>query len=704
MRLRHILLAFALLVCAAAQAAAGPFPIAEPRIGEAPGRRLCVRVAAGDGQFLLVWQDTRSDDVRRTWAARMTRDGAVLDPTGLPLEDPSEDADFLHSVASDGRDFLIAINRHGGLRLVKVTHDGVVVPVPAPGFTGASDGNLVWLGDAYAYFFNGRLAVLDRDGRVLLAPRVAVTATTSVYELSFSISTDGTNGLLRWADAFDGRVYAAPVTTAQVRNGTLRVTSTPLPERSNTPSYGLAAAASASRHLLVWSEDGKLRGRILTAGGAPAGDRFVIAENIAQTATVAWNGSRFVVAYAVFDAIGRALRVAEYDENGTLLATPLRPPTWGSDPQVASLAGDTVVAWHPSQTVGTRKEEIRADILRTGLYLRPAEGILVTRSLPISMLPGAVWRGDHYLAVWAEVAMGTSTAIGRLDAQGRPLDGAGRLFSNSFYPAVATDGDGALVAVARDKLHLLHVARDGTITPRTVDDSRGIPDVVWNGQQYAFCAGAIIGTAAADGTVTKTAPRELPAENCAIEWTGNQYLLFWTESEFCFPVCRPPTTVRVQAYSRNLSPIGAPATLAGSNVDVQAYSILRVASAGDRTLVVWRTTSGMLRGVRLAHPGTILDPLNGFEIGPAATLGGVHAEGNNWVVGSGPYTWTIGREGHVGLRATRYPFIGEQAEAVTVRGGPSPLVIYQTEPVGAEQVRRLFGRFEISRKRPTARR
>lgn len=703
MRLSHILLACALLVCAAAHAATGPFPIAEPRIGEAPGRRLRVRAAAGDGQFLLVWQDTRSD-VRRTFAARMTRDGAVLDPTGLPLEDAPEDADFLHAVASDGRDFLIAINRFGGLRLVKVTHDGVVVPVPAPGFTGASDGNLVWLGDAYAYFFNGRLAVLDRDGRVLLTPRVAVTASTSVYELSFSISTDGTNGLLRWVDAFDGRVYAAPVTTAQVRNGTLRVTSTPLPERTNTPSYGLAAAASASRHLLVWTEDRTLRGRILTAGGAPAGERFVIAENVAQTATVSWNGSRFVVAYAVFDAVGRALHVAEYDENGTLLATPLRPPTWGSDPQVASLAGDTVVAWHPSQTTGTRKEEVRADILRAGLYLRPAEGIVVTRSLPIHMLPGAVWRGDHYLVVWAEVAMGTGTAVGRLDAQGRPLDGAGRLFPNSFYPAVATDGNGALVAVTGNGLNLLHVSRDGVITPRRIETEAGIPDVTWTGQQYAFCSANIIGTATADGAVARTAPRERPANDCAIEWTGTQYLLFWTESEFCFPICRPPTTVRVQAYSRNLFPIGAPVTLAGTNVDEQVHAVIRVATAGDRTLVVWRTTGGMLRGARIAHPGTILDPLNGFEIGPAATLTGLHVEGENWVAGSGPYTWTVGREGHVSGRLTRYPFISERAEAVTVRDGPSPLVIYQTEPGGSEQVRRLFGRFDVPRKRPTARR
>ena len=81
--------------------------------------------------------------------------------------------------------------------------------------------------------------------------------------------------------------------------------------------------------------------------------------------------------------------------------------------------------------------------------------------------------------------------------------------------------------------------------------------------------------------------------------------------------------MRVQAYSRNLFPIGAPVTLAGTNVDEQVHAVIRVATAGDRTLVVWRTTGGMLRGARIAHPGTILDPLNGFEIGPAATLTGI---------------------------------------------------------------------------------
>lgn len=96
--------------------------------------------------------------------------------------------------------------------------------------------------------------------------------------------------------------------------------------------------------------------------------------------------------------------------------------------------------------------------------------------------------------------------------------------------------------------------------------------------------------------------------------------------------------------------------------------------------------------------------MNGFEIGSAATLTDIYADGSGWVVGSGPYAWTIARSGHVGARETRYPFVSELAEAITTKDGPAPLVIYQTEPGGAEQVRRLLGQFLIPRKQRAARR
>jgi len=701
------------------QVGGAPFPIAGPRVGDAPGVRASVRVAASDEQYLLVWQDSRGIPLgRRAWAARMTRTGDVVDPTGLPLDEgtavPSL-APVSHSVASDGRDFLVATQRADVLRFVRVTREGTTEAAPVPGFA-ARSGHLVWIGDAYAFFFdaplgektvmNGaRVAILDREGRILVQPRVVVSANSAIAA-TVTTSPDNSRTLLVWTDGSDARVYAAAVNLSALRAGTLRVKATPLAERASPPVYRLAVGSSPSRHFLAWSEGNELRGRLLDGNAAAAGEKFTIAQDVAQTLSVTWNGSRFVVAYSVVAKGGRRLMVAEYDETGTLRSTPLREATYGAEPQVASLQGDVLVAWTSAEPDGRSKYEIRADILSGSQFLRPAAGILVSRSLPQYLYPDAVWRGDHYLAVWTERSSRLHASMGRFDAQGRLLDGPGQLLGDGLLAAVATDGHDALVAVAAaPKLRLVHVGHDGRMTERTVETpSFGLTDVLWTGDGYAFCSGALIGTANADGTIRKVVQRAVTSDDCNLQRVGNDYALLWSVRELCFPFCYRPTFVRAQSYSRNLSPLGSPATLAGPDIDENSFPLFRAAPAGDRTLVVWRTIDGMLRGTRISSAGVLLDPRDGFPIGMAATLTDVHADGEGWVVGSGPYAWTVTRSGTVSERVTKYPFVPELREAFTVIGGPAPLVIHQTEPGGAEQVERLVGQFVIPRKQRASRR
>ncbi len=681
---------------------ASAFPIAEPRIGGAPGVRDLVRLAASDEQFLVVWKDTRGT-TPRTFATRMTRGGVVVDPVGFALDDAGAfeyEPGFFLSAASDGRDFLVAIERSGALRFVKVTREGAITAAAAPGFHSQYGGKLVWLGDAYAYFFDGQYGVVDRDGRVLLTPRTIVSSSVPVSDTTFTVAPDGTIGLLSWIDSNDDRVYAAVVTVAAVRGGTARVSAMPAPDRNASHPLGLSVAASGSRFFLTWSESGTLLARVLDRNGAAVGAKFTIASGVDPS--VAWNGSRFVVAFAKLAAPDAVLGVSEYSEDGTLVATPLRPETAARRPQVAALGGDTLVAWNPYTTTGDRKEEVRADILGTPGFLRPAEGILVSKSAPRYRWPDAVWRGDHYLAAWTEFSDGYGVGIGRFDAQGRLLDGPGQFIPGAVLPSVATDGNGALVAVG-GALQLIHVAHDGTMTVTPIAGHNGRADVTWTGREYAFCAPKLIGTVSADGQTMATADRESIGGNCDITWTGTQYAVLWSESESCFPRCNPPTRIYAQAFSRNFSPIGAPALLTGPNVDDFADTPYRTASAGDRTLVVWRTYAGELRGARIAHPGTLLDPADGFAIGDAAMLSSVHVEGDHWIVHSGPYTWTVGRDATVGPRVRKYPFVDESAEVIAVTGGPAPLLIHQTLPGAAEQTHRLAGHFDISPKRRTTR-
>lgn len=712
MQVRFAAVFLALFVCSSSFA--GSFPISEPRIGPSPGLRRNVKIAASDEQYLVAWQDARGESFApRPWAARVTREGEVVDILGLPLDDASLSGyyvDLVQSVASDGRDFLVATQRNDDrLRFIKVTREGLVQPAPDPGFTGRY-GRLVWLGNTYAYFFDapldertvktgGRVAILDRHGNVLSAPRVIVPSNSNVYDLSVTISPDGSQSLLMATNAQNNDIFVAAAPVSAIRNGTLTVTMN-VAARTDAIAYSLSAASSPSAHFLVWEESGKLFGRVYH-GSTPAGAKFPIADAAGDPASVTWNGSRFVVAYDAHDAY-RRIAVAELDESGTLLSTPLRQTTYGADIASASLGGDTLVAWG-SVGGGSPDQDVHADIVRGSTFLHPAEGFVVSQSLPRYELPQALWRGDHYLAAWAEVSTGYRAAIGRFDAQGRPLDGPGRLLADASFVRLATDGHDALAVWQRSEtLHLSQIAHDGTVKDRQIAAQwYGRPDVIWNGEEYAFCSSSLIGTAAADGTIRQTAQRDKISETCDLVWTGTQYVTFWTESEFCFPFCRPPTSIYAQAYSRQLVAIGAPAKLVYPDVDLEPFYVFRAAVSGGRTLIVWRTTEGILRGVRIGRSGLLLDPLNGFEIGAAANLGDVFPDRGGWSVQSGPYVWTI--TDSVSARQTRYPFVPDGAEAITVRGGPAPLVIHQTLPSGGEQVRRLLGHFVVPPRQRTVR-
>ncbi|HUR82787.1 MAG TPA: hypothetical protein VM733_18655 [Thermoanaerobaculia bacterium] len=316
-----------------------------------------------------------------------------------------------------------------------------------------------------------------------------------------------------------------------------------------------------------------------------------------------------------------------------------------------------------------------------------------------------MWRGDHYLAAWTEINTRFGVGIGRFDGQGRLLDGPGQYFPTAARPSIATDGDGALVGI-NGELRLIHVAHDGTTTVLPIADRYASADVTWTGREYAFCSEKLIGTVSADGWTMIKAGAEAIGGDCDITWTGTQYAVLWVEWGLCFPACygAPPMSIYAQAYSRNLSPLGAPVLLAGPNVaQYGSEFVYHTASAGDRTLVVWVTYSGEIRGLRIAHPGTLLDPVQGFLIGDAIALSSIHVEGDHWVVHSGPDTWTVGRDATVGARVRKYPFVGERAHVIAVPGGPAPLLIHQTLPGAAAQTHGLAGHFDLLPKRRTAR-
>ena len=110
-------------------------------------------------------------------------------------------------------------------------------------------------------------------------------------------------------------------------------------------------------------------------------------------------------------------------------------------------------------------------------------------------------------------------------------------------------------------------------------------------------------------------------------------------------------------------------------------------------LVVWveKASNGLeLRGKRITASGVILDAAS-FKIGDASSISDIFAEGENWVVVSGPYTWTVSRSGHAGAREARYPFVPIDSEVDVVTSSHGPMIVFQADDGG--RVAQLFRRF-----------
>jgi hypothetical protein len=694
--------------------AAQTFLVAPPRLGPAPYQRNNVKVAASSDQFLVAWHDGREQwnlGRGRTFVSRISRDGVLRDPAGIAV---GQDLNFygassLYSVASNGTDFLVATRRDGNkVQLTKITRDGLVEPAPAIDIP-AHYANLVSLGDGYALFYNenlsvnnvvlstrGKVVVLDREGRVVRASVDIVASTGEVWDLNAALSGDGDSMLLIWKDTGDGRVHARPMSAAALRNGDVTFNSD-LDTPAVTAAFDLDIVSGGDRYFVTWIQGQEYRARILnTSGGAVGGIITVATTQFPSDIDVAWNGARFIAAYTAFEGLDRTMQIAEFTSNGVRANDVNAQRITSSTVAIASIGGDSLVAWDGWGPQQIDREKIRADIFSAASTFKfGGPGLLVSRSGAIRTDPAGIWRGSHYLAAWREQSDTTRIAIARLDATGRSIDGDGVLLGSAgaSAPSVATDGHDALVAWAQsDGAYTAHVSANGIVTPRQFSAATflGNAQVVWNGEEYAACAAKTMVRLRPDGTTKQVATiPNADSYECHLAWSGSQYLVLWRTTEICFPVCIPPTSLWAQAVSADLVPLGGAVRLANPFVAGEP----KFANAGDRTLVVWLENDGgarTLQAKRITAPGTVLDAAS-FEIGETTILGDVFADGENWVVTSGPYAWTVTRSGNVGTRETRYPFIAAGMQSDVIVGGPAPLAIFQSPD--ASLTPQIYGRF-----------
>jgi hypothetical protein len=181
------------------------------RISSAPSRQGAPSVAFDGTNFLVAWEDMRSMQRYDVYGARVSPDGTVLDPDGIPIA-TAVNGQNNPIVSSDGSGFLVAWQH------MLPSADDAIPPSH----------------DIYA-------ARVDSTG-VVLDPQGIPVSSSAGPQTRPSVAFDGTNYLVAWEDKRAGNldVYATRVSRLGV---VLDVTGIPVttgPEREGAPSvsYG----------------------------------------------------------------------------------------------------------------------------------------------------------------------------------------------------------------------------------------------------------------------------------------------------------------------------------------------------------------------------------------------------------------------------------------------------------------------------------
>jgi phosphoribosylformylglycinamidine (FGAM) synthase PurS component len=421
---------------------------------------------AFDGtNFCVVWEDDRDDTLYDIYGARVTPEGAVLDPTGIPIA-VAEDDQLTPAVAFDGTDFLAAWEdyRNGSVSDIygaRLTAQGVVrdpagIPIssaqnaqlmPALAFDGTNllvaweDYRSVSSFDIYGARVTPEGAVLDPDGFAI--------SQAANDQYSLAVGFDGDDFLVAWGDLRNGSKYDLYGARVSPEGAVLDPNGFAISQAANDQYYP-AIVFGATEYLVVWEDD---RG----------GNGYDI------------YGSRVSPEGAVLDPGGFIASQAANAEDS---------PATGFDGEVF------LVAWADDRN-GSGWDIYGARVTPQGELLDPA-GFAISQAARDQRLPAVCFDGSDFLVAWQDYRSDPAGDIygARVTPQGEVLDAGGFVISQAAdeqsAPAVAFDGANSLV-VWEDY-------RDGTrfhvygarVTPQGgVLDASGIQITTVPGYQYA---------------------------------------------------------------------------------------------------------------------------------------------------------------------------------------------------------------------------
>jgi hypothetical protein len=504
-------------------------------------------LSAGSGGVAAVLFDSQGHTLRST----------LLDAT------PSTS---IPAAASNGTEVLAAWVTSTGLRTVRLAADGSTVAAGKEiAAVGPSSVDVTWSGSEWVVAWSGTGIGVQRiraDGTEGTRDSLAGSTVTS----NISIAAIGTSWMAIWKtrnprpEASVSTTYSLTGAQSGAAGGIATVTLDPLTEafgRTQGVAYATAMAVLGGKLQTVWTHGpayiapqwndilsaviapgetlsaslASARNVLLSKRGAGQGALSMASLNGhtlaswnegmsldgvptkdlqygAYAATVTGNGldTYFLTAMYSKANIPWSVGITRFRSDGSPLDSSPIAVGLGTSPAAACGVAECLVSWN-SDNNGT----VAASRMSTSGTLLDQPPMSFGRSWADG--PRVSWNGTSYLLVWSNSQLDSRGPIYAVRITGgiaSPIQELG----TGVYPAVASDGDGWLVAWAGRTLTLVHVGSDGTASaPQTAAIGGSWPRsyLAWNGRHYVV-AGPIT-----DGTLTRIAALRVGRDGVPLE-------------------------------------------------------------------------------------------------------------------------------------------------------------------------------------------
>ncbi|HTW90936.1 MAG TPA: hypothetical protein VMH22_04440 [bacterium] len=444
----------------------------------APGYQQDPAVAFDGVNFLVVWTDWVSDSSSGIYATRVTPAGALLDPSAIVLSTAGSEQQS-PAVAFDGTNFLAVWvdNRDSGYDVfaARVTPQGTVldpssIPVstaqydqeyPAVAFDG-TDFLVVWSNDWRSDSSSDIYAARVTPQGTVLDPTGFAVSTAAGAQSSPTVAFDGVNSLVTWSDPRSdpyGDIYAARVTP----QGTVLDPSGIVISAAANSQESPFVAFDGTEYLVAWYDTRSTNyadvyaARVTPAGTVldPSGIAVSTAAGYQNAECVAFDGTNFWVTWSDYRS-GTAygdIYAARVTPQGTVLdPSGIAVSAAANDqsyPAVAFDGANYLVTWMDNRG-GSSYDIYAARVTPQGTVL-DASGIAVAADTNDQLYPAVAFDGTNFLLSWTDDRSDWQGDIyaARVTPQGTVLDPTGILVcaaGEQQYPDVAFDGTNSFVA------------------------------------------------------------------------------------------------------------------------------------------------------------------------------------------------------------------------------------------------------------------